>query len=136
MAALGLPPLHHLPFLFHAGIELPAGLKFALAPLAQVPAKAASPEIALLFRSYGVLLLATAVLSIHFLFRPVYDETSAIFSLAMAAYHVGPVYRAFARIRHGIGMEGPQRSVLGGPALHLVVHGACLVSLVTGWMIS
>lgn len=134
MATLWLPPTHHLPFLLHAAIELPAGLKFTLSPLAQVPARSASPDIALLFRSYGVLLLTTVALSLHFCFRPVYDGTSALFSLAMAAYHVSPIYRAFARIRYGIGMDGPQRSVLGGPALHLIVHGACFASLVAGWM--
>jgi hypothetical protein len=134
MAAPWLPPPHHLPFLLHAAIELFAGLKFTLSPLAQIPARSASPDIALVIRSYGVLLLTTAALSLHLGFRPVYDDTSALFSLTMVVYHISPIYRAFARLRYGIGMDGPQGRALGGPALHLAVHGACLASLVAGWM--
>ncbi|KAK1836658.1 hypothetical protein QBC39DRAFT_336905 [Podospora conica] len=134
MATPWLPPPHHLPFLLHAAVELPAGLKFITSPLAQVPARSSSPEVALIVRSYGALLLTTVALSLHFCQRPVYDDTSAVFSLAMATYHISPVCRAYSRIRHGIGMEGPQRGALGGPVFHFVVHGACLVGLVVGWM--
>lgn len=43
--------------------------------------------------------------------------------LCVATYHVCPIYRAVVRIRwDGRGDGGEDRTVLGGPVVHLVVH--------------
>jgi hypothetical protein len=120
-------PWIRAPLLLHWTVEAPAAASFLLTPSLQIPG--ASAETKLVLRSYGSLLLATCILSIIFLSRPRYDDATITFEGMMAFYHIFPIYRAAARIRNGIGMEGKQGRVLGGPGLHLVVHLACFVSL-------
>ncbi|KAK0641198.1 hypothetical protein B0T16DRAFT_211017 [Cercophora newfieldiana] len=120
-------PWIRAPFFLHWGFEAPAAATFFFAPSSQLPG--ASPETKLILRSYGGLLFATCLLSIAFLTRPKYDDATITFGAMMAFYHIFPIYRAVVRIRRGLGVEGTQGRVLGGPSLHLVVHLISFVSL-------
>ena len=60
-----------------------------------------------------------------FALRPV-DATSKHVGGALAVYHIAPFVRAAKRIISGDEGYG---GGLGGPAVHLVVHGGCLVTL-------
>lgn len=127
-----------LPLLAHCCVELTAGYSFIRHPSRQLEVRggaSASPEARLVLRSYGGLLLATALAAYLFYRRPVFDDATAAFALCMAFYHAFPIHRACARIRRrrdtGVSSKDKQAPpVLGGPPLHLAVHVACLVSLV------
>lgn len=116
-----------LPFLLHSLVETGAAFTFTFRPTTQLPG--ASPETVLVLRSYGALLWASVFLSGHFALRSKYDRSSVAFGLAMAFYHVFPIYRAYVRLLSRSGRLGEQE-VLGGPKVHLVVHLLCLGSLV------
>ncbi|KAK3945631.1 hypothetical protein QBC46DRAFT_371237 [Diplogelasinospora grovesii] len=130
--------LAKLPLLLHAVIETAASLSFILVPHKQLPlppsaTSSSSAEARLLLRSYGGLLLSTNLLCFVFFFSPPdLNYASGLVSLCIASYHPFPVYRAYARIQHNIGMSSSspsQKSFLGGPALHLVVHLILFVGL-------
>ena len=112
--------LQQLPLGLHVVIETAAAASFILAPHRQLPS--VSPETNLVLKSYGGLLLATNILCLGFILRPVFDDASRIVALSMAFYHVWPCYRAYQRIMNSIGMAGGQRGNLGGPNLHLLLH--------------
>jgi hypothetical protein len=114
-------------FILHSVVELPAGITFAFFPNVQLPN--ASPDASLILRSYGGLLLASAGLSTAMYRRMTLDDASQIVALALAFYHVWPIVRAVTRLWRGIGLEGQQGKVLGGPAFHLLVHVGCLAAL-------
>lgn len=126
-----------LPILIHLLVETPASLSFLLAPQSQLPR--ASPEARLILRNLGGLLLATNLVCLAFLARPVPadEQLTAAVCVGLGTYHVWPAYRAYARIVKGVGGGGgprrqQQKKVLGGPVVHLVAHLLCLVALVGG----
>jgi hypothetical protein len=127
-------PWIRAPLLLHWSIEAPAAASFILTPYLQIPG--ASAETKLVLRSYGSLLLATCVLSMVFLSRPLYDDATVTFGFMMAFYHIFPIYRAAARMRNRSGMQGPQSKVLGGPGLHFVAHLACFLSLLSAAVVA
>ncbi|KAK1759653.1 hypothetical protein QBC47DRAFT_372686 [Echria macrotheca] len=120
-----------LPLLLHTLTETPASLSFLLTPESQLPH--ATPEAVLILRSYGALLGSTSLLSLWFTFSSQTDpESTRIFSLAMALYHLFPIYRAWARM--SLLPRTPQtpkpKKVLGGPRVHFWVHIICFLSLI------
>ncbi|KAK4242796.1 hypothetical protein C8A03DRAFT_39952 [Achaetomium macrosporum] len=126
--------------LLHLIIETPASLSFLLASTAQLPG--ASPEARLILRNFGGLHLATNLLCLVFLLRKPaaaglgngdIEQLTAMSCVCLGTYHVWPIYRAWARMtgHGGIDVER-QKKVLGGPAVHLVVHVACLAALLGG----
>ncbi|KAK3682475.1 hypothetical protein B0T22DRAFT_285106 [Podospora appendiculata] len=117
-----------LSFLLHLLVETGAALSFLLTPTSQLPG--ASPSARLILRNLGGLLLSTNLLCLVFLAQPGFDATAGQVALCLGSYHVWPIYRAYARLRYGIGMHGAQGGVFGGPAVHLVAHVACLGALV------
>ncbi|KAK3332115.1 hypothetical protein B0T19DRAFT_95108 [Cercophora scortea] len=123
--------LQKLPFLLHLLVELPASLSFLLHPTSQLPG--ASPSARLILRNLGGLLLSTNLLCLVFLARPAgHDATAGLVALCLGSYHVWPIYRAYARLRYGVGEQGGGggKVLFGGPAVHLVAHVVCLVALV------
>lgn len=121
-----------LPLLLHTIIETAAALSFICKPEAQLPA--ASDDARLILQSYGGLLLSSNVLCVLFLARPGLDSATGLVALGVASYHLWPARRAFVRIRRGIGIgigaeQRRQARVLGGPAVHFVVHVVCFVAL-------
>lgn len=115
------------PLLLHAAIETAAAISFIANSTAQLPG--ASDDAVLILRSYGGLLLSSNLLCFLFAARPGFDAATALVAVSVGSYHLWPAGRALARIRRGIGTEGDQGRVLGGPALHLVVHVVCFVAL-------
>ncbi|KAK3349917.1 hypothetical protein B0T25DRAFT_549222 [Lasiosphaeria hispida] len=124
-------PWCKLPLVLHLLVETPAALSFILHPTAQLPGCAA--EAKLILRSYGGLLLATNLICLGSLARPGVDSTVGLIALCMGTYHLWPTYRAYARMKFGIGMKGVQGAVLGGPSLHFALHVFCFVSLMGTW---
>ncbi|KAK3898215.1 hypothetical protein C8A05DRAFT_19153 [Staphylotrichum tortipilum] len=132
----------------HLLTELPASLSFLLAPTAQLPS--ASPDARLILRNFGGLLMATNLLCVVLLFhhqnptatiRGGCDDDDRLIALlcgCLGTYHLWPCYRAYARLKggKGSGMRG-EKAVLGGPAVHLVVHVVCLGAMVggAGWVL-
>ncbi|KAL1837211.1 hypothetical protein VTK73DRAFT_4760 [Phialemonium thermophilum] len=164
-----------LPLLAHAVVEAAAAVSFLLAPESQLPAafragthgkkadareREARAALLLILRSYGGLLLSSAILAAFFgvpSSRVVDDAASArVVSLCLAVYHPWPVWRACGRLRSKDGppdqrgrvpvrrdgktaaeSENRERPVLGGPAVHLVLHVSLFVGLLlSAWSLS
>lgn len=113
-----------IPLLFHALLETAAALSFTLNPTTQLPA--ASEEARLILRSYGGLLLSSAVLCAGFAVRPGFDSATRLVAGSMAVYHLFPIGRAYVRLTRRQAKEG---RVLGGPVVHLAVHVVAVVGL-------
>jgi len=73
-----------------------------------------------------VLLFVSNLIALIFALRPV-DGTSRNVAGALSVYHLAPLSRAASRIWEGSGVYGKG---LGGPVVHLVVHGICFAGLV------
>ncbi|KAL2174956.1 uncharacterized protein P884DRAFT_331552 [Thermothelomyces heterothallicus CBS 202.75] len=124
-----VPPTK-LALLIHLLVETPASLSFLLAPRAQLPG--ASPEARLILRNLGGLLAATNLAVLVLLGTPpaAAPETrqlTARLCLCLGTYHVWPIHRAWARMRwwwssSSSSREKKGKKVLGGPAVHFVVH--------------
>ncbi|KUJ12287.1 uncharacterized protein LY89DRAFT_688036 [Mollisia scopiformis] len=113
--------LGRLPFWLHILIEFPASLNFFFNPSEQLPSP--GPQAHAIIKQYAVLLLVSNLIAGIFALRPL-DRTSRNVAGALAVYHLAPLVRAASRIgnaRYGNG--------LGGPVVHVVVHGACLLGL-------
>ena len=135
------------PFLVHASIEFAAGINFLFHPSEQLSSLA--PQAEAVIRQYGVLLLVSVIIALIFATRDV-DSTSrkASFGMrygeiiqavehfltprsgnvsgALSIYHLAPITRAYSQINGGVFDFG---KALGGPAVHLVVHVICFLSL-------
>ncbi|KAM0322284.1 hypothetical protein ACHAQA_009573 [Verticillium albo-atrum] len=114
-----------LPFLLHALIETVAARQFILAPDTQVarPSQAA----VLVCQSLGGLLLSTNLLCVGVLVGPgpAVEGLGRWAAASLALWHLWPCRRAWVRLRgggHGPGEEAQKRT-LGGPGVHLGVHG-------------
>lgn len=119
------------PFLIHDIIATFAGLTFVFRPHAQL--QPLSPSAALILRCYGGCILFTVLISLAFLVRPVEDETTRLVALALAFWHVWPSYRAVVRLQDDIDVKNELGRTLGGPTVHLGVHGLLfLMFLYTG----
>jgi hypothetical protein len=112
-----------LPFWMHFIIETPASLNFFFKPSEQLSTPA--PQAHAIIAQYAVLLFSSNLVALIFANRPV-DGTSKLVAAALAVYHLAPLVRAVSRVtstghNYGIG--------LGGPWVHLGVHGTCLFGL-------
>ncbi|SPN99021.1 uncharacterized protein DNG_02060 [Cephalotrichum gorgonifer] len=117
-----------VPFLLHALTELIASSTFLLSPSSHIPSP--SSQATLVSHLLGGALIHSALTGLIFAFRDVWDDTARRVALAFGLWHLFPCYRAVARIRTGMGgkpQPEPERSTLGGPVLHLGVHGGLLV---------
>ncbi|KAK3316379.1 hypothetical protein B0H66DRAFT_534636 [Apodospora peruviana] len=144
--ALPFLTLPKSPILLHFLIESAAAASFILNPTSQLPptlpwSSPETKEINLILRSYGGLLLSTNLICLVVVLdsdstQIVSNRTASLVSLALATYHIWPIYRAYSRIiRNHVpettrGVEGKRPVVLGGPAVHLFVHIILLVGLV------
>lgn len=113
--------LGRLPFYLHILIETPASLNFILNPSEQLPSPA--PQAHAIIKQYAILLLVSVLIAGIFALRPL-DRTSRNVAGALAVYHVAPLLRAVERAGYGNFGKG-----LGGPVVHLIVHGACFLGL-------
>ncbi|RKU49240.1 hypothetical protein DL546_009601 [Coniochaeta pulveracea] len=121
-----MPSLLKAPLLFHALLETIAALSFLFNPQVQHPSAATDLEIKLVLRSYGGLLLSTAILCAGFYLREGFDDSARIVSGAMAVYHVFPIARAWTKLR----MRNVRCATFcGGPVVHLLVHLGALLGL-------
>jgi hypothetical protein len=118
-----LPPTNAIPFWVHVLTELPASINFFLRPSEQLSSPA--PQAHAIIRQYAILLLVSNIIALIFALRPV-DATSRHVGGALSIYHTAPLVRAARRILYNDEGYG---SGLGGPVLHLVVHGVCLLTL-------
>jgi hypothetical protein len=117
-----LPP-PAIPFWAHILTELPASINFFLRPSEQLSSPA--PQAHAIIRQYAILLLVSNIIASIFALRPV-DATSRHVGGALSIYHAAPLVRAARRI---ISRDEGYGGGLGGPVLHLVVHGVCFVTL-------
>jgi hypothetical protein len=115
-----------IPFLLHTLIEPLAALTFILSPASQLPNP--DRETSLISHLLGGALLHSALLALVFVFRPSeigWDDTGRWAALAFAFWHVWPCHRAIARMRlAGERASSEREKTLGGPVVHLGVHGA------------
>lgn len=112
-----------LPFFLHAFTEILASSTFILTPDAHIPSP--SRQATLVSQLLGGSLLHSALISIIFAFRDVWDDTARRAALAFAIWHVFPCYRAIVRLRTGLegGEEKLEGKIVGGPSVHLLIHG-------------
>ncbi|EPE04933.1 hypothetical protein F503_00087 [Ophiostoma piceae UAMH 11346] len=124
--------------LLHAAIETPAAVTFLFFPEKQLSTAAAAGravplETALVLQNLGGLLAASVALSLVLAVWGTPPHLShslrGALCLCLAIYHLFPARRAYLRRRHAIGTKGAVGNTLGGPAVHLAVHAACLVLL-------
>ena len=116
-----MPPLILLPFLIHTIIEVVAGLSFISRPQSQL--QPLSPAAKLILECYGGLLIFSSCMSLLFYTRGLDAGTTRMASCAFALWHLFPAHRAVIRIRTGVDADGEIGRTLGGPWLHLMVHG-------------
>ncbi|KAH8884629.1 hypothetical protein GQ53DRAFT_751903 [Thozetella sp. PMI_491] len=118
------------PLVYHALLETAAALSYALQPEAQLPG--ASDDTKAVLLNYSGLLVSTNVLAAAFAWRPGFDGATRLVVGSLAIYHVFPIFRARAKIQREAALrKGEKSKVLGGPQLHIIVHGLCLASLVS-----
>jgi hypothetical protein len=110
-------------FWLHFLIEFPASLNFFLRPSEQLSSPA--PQAHAIIRQYAVLLFVSNLIALIFALRPV-DGASRNVAGALSVYHLAPLVRAGSRIVDGSGEYG---NGLGGPMVHLGVHGICFAGL-------
>ena len=115
---------HKVSFLLHAAIETPAAINFLLFPNDQLSSP--SPQAHPVIRQYAMLLLSTVIISFIIAFKPL-DIVSGKIAGALAIYHCGPLIRATCKLASRKRLR--ERSLLGQPWLHLILHSICLVSL-------
>ncbi|KAI1160670.1 hypothetical protein F5B18DRAFT_631719 [Nemania serpens] len=114
-----------LAFLVHAVVETAAGLSFIIHPEGQLPACTSAGK--LILRQYGGLLLASSMVCVVTIADPdISVTTTRLMAVALGSYHVWPCHRALFRMRTEAPSTAKDRSVLGGPLLHFMVHAICL----------
>lgn len=116
----------------HIMLETPALIGFLMRP-SQTLSSPATPAHGLI-RQYGLLLLCTNLLiALTIVYEPTdseamllgYRRLEQVFAQVLLVYHVGPIIRAMARIRHGeLG-----KNLFGDPYLHLLLHIGCVAAL-------
>ncbi|CAG8978039.1 hypothetical protein HYALB_00000709 [Hymenoscyphus albidus] len=112
-----------IPFFLHAIVEFPAAVNFYSNPSEQL--SSAAPQAEDIIKQYAVLLFSSSLIALAFATRPV-DDTSKYVAGAFALYHLAPTVRAARRIRGGETGTSYGKG-LGGPYVHLAVHGGCLI---------
>jgi hypothetical protein len=112
------------PFWLHIIIEIPASLNFFFNPSEQLSSPA--PQAHAIIKQYAVLLLVSSFIALILALRPI-DRTSKNVAGALSLYHLSPLLRAAGRLMDRGASYG---SGLGGPWIHLIVHGLCFVLLV------
>lgn len=125
-----------IAFLLHATLALFASLNF-LKLSSQTPDTTLIPSTNLtirpVIRSYALLLLSTSIVSFVLGSQVLADAFSLRvtrwIALGMGVYHVGPILRAWERVKNG--NEGKE---LGGPVVHLITHLLVEGLLVFGMM--
>ena len=113
----------NIPFLLHILVEVPASFNFFLRPSATLTVQ--QPHAHAVIRQYALLLMTSDLIALIFIFRPL-DAVSNQIAGALGLYHLGPIVRAAWRIWDG---ERRGERELGGPWVHVVVHGTCVVAL-------
>jgi hypothetical protein len=121
-----LPPsLNNGALVAHAFLLLPPAIHF----LARPPL--APSDVSPVIRSYGFLLLSTHLATLLLALAPSLAEGDSVLKariqLALAVYHIGPIWRAVERLRARD--EGRE---MGGPAVHLTFHLAVAGGLLWG----
>ncbi|KAF7542215.1 hypothetical protein G7Z17_g11785 [Cylindrodendrum hubeiense] len=125
------------PFLLHILIETPAAITFILRPSSHV--SPLPPSAGLIIQSLGGLLLASNLIALIFVRRPL-DGIARQVALALAFWHLWPCYRAVVRLNHradgeiGRGEAAGTGKTLGGPAVHLAIHSILLVMFLCTWL--
>ena len=122
-----MPILQTVPFWIHILIEAPASINFFFNPSEQLPSPASQAHA--IIRQYAVLLLVSNLIALIFALRPL-DQTGKNVAAALSVYHLAPVVRAGTRIFYSFYGDSYGQG-LGGPWLHLSVHGGCFVALST-----
>lgn len=116
-----MPLLGRLPFYIHMLIETPASLNFFFNPSEQLLSPA--PQAHAIIKQYAILLLVSNLIALIFATRQL-DRTSRNVAGALAVYHLAPLVRAVGRVGDGRYGKG-----LGGPVLHVMVHGVAFLGL-------
>ena len=119
-----MPRVQNFPFWLHILIETPASLNFFFNPSQQLSSPA--PQAHPIIKQYAVLLLVSNLIALIFALHSL-DHTSKNVALALSVYHLAPFVRATSRILAGDYQYGKG---LGGPWVHLIVHGACFAALI------
>ncbi|EHA53826.1 hypothetical protein MCOR27_004687 [Pyricularia oryzae] len=131
--------LAKLPLVLHIAAETGAANSFLRNPRTQLRIRGADHadvqrEADLVCANLGGALLTTNLVALVVLLRQAdaaqaLDETSRLIVLALASYHIFPMYRAFARLTSPGAALKYQDVPMGGPAVHLLVHWVCFASL-------
>ena len=84
------------------------------------------PDAHGIIRQYALLLLSTILIAGSFLLQPP-STLSCQVAGALALHHVGPLIRAVNRVSKGESIR--IWNGLGGPLVHMGIHGLCVAAL-------
>lgn len=119
-----MPDLTHAPFLLHAITDTIGGLSFVLRPDTQI--QPLTPAARLVLECYGGLLLFSTFVAVAFCTIPFEGTHCRLVAAAFAFWHLWPSRRAVIRLQQQKGGRRPPdrtEQTLGGPVVHLSVHG-------------
>jgi hypothetical protein len=114
----------YAPFVLHTIVEATAGYSFVFRPHLQLQPLPTAAR--LILECYGGLLFFSALMSAIFCARD-FDGSSRLAAAAFAFWHLWPSRRAVIRMQQGVNVHGRLGATLGGPELHMWVHGVLFI---------
>lgn len=124
---------NNIGLILHFMVEIPAMVGFIFQP--SLTLATYSPQAHGVIRQYGLLLLCTNLLiGLILAYEPTqqgpwqssHRQLERHVAQVLILYHVGPFLRAIGRVKAG---EIKPRSLLGGPYVHMALHGICAAAL-------
>lgn len=115
-----------LPFVLHIMVETPAALRFLFTPDAQILHP--QPDARSIVRQYAVLLFSTVLIALICLLNH-RQRISRLVAGALSIYHIAPILRAGTKLSNSRLLSSVGKEAWREPALYVVVHFACFLSL-------
>lgn len=125
---MGLPLTVQLALGLHLIIEIPASINFMLRPSSTLVTS--QPHSHGVIRQYATLLMVTNLIVILCLTGTIEENAARKIAGALSFYHLAPLMRATSKIRRRLQVS----DAMGGPWVHLIVHGICAIALVMAFM--
>lgn len=121
------------PFIIHPIISTFASLTFIFRPAAQLSSATSSTN--LILQCYGGLILFTNLIALVVLTRP-FDETPRLIALAFAFWHCWRTHRPALWLIYVIEAKGELGRTLGGPTVHLSIHGVLIATFLWSGLVA